>query len=92
LIPCGFACSAAWRARSWDRMIVPKPYSTACFVTGPAIRVPPGLDRTGLQRYCRETEAAMATLTAAAERWAAGGPRPVPYVSPVTAPPLAACA
>jgi lysophospholipid acyltransferase (LPLAT)-like uncharacterized protein len=82
LIPVGCASSNAWRARSWDRLIIPKPYSTAYFVTGPAIHVPPGLDRDGLQRYCRLTEAAMERVRVAAERWAAGGPRPAPHVAP----------
>lgn len=86
IVPVGVACSAAWRARSWDRMMVPKPYSTAHYVAGPAVRVPAGLDRDGLARYCRLTEAALATAQAAADRWAAGGPRPV------TAVPLAASA
>ena len=83
IVPVGIACSAAWRAGSWDRLMVPTPWATAHYVTGPAIRVPAGLDRAGVTRYCRLTEAALAAVTKAAERWAAGGPRPVP---------LAACA
>jgi hypothetical protein len=67
-------------------MMIPKPYSTAHFVTGPAIRVPAGLDRAGLERFCRLTEDAMGIVTGAAERWASGEPRPVP------ATPLANCA
>jgi hypothetical protein len=80
IVPFGVGCSASWRAHSWDRMMVPKPYSTACFVTGPTFSVPPELDRAGLLYYCRKTEAALATVTEAAERWAAGGPRPIPAV------------
>jgi hypothetical protein len=86
VVPVGIACPSAWRAGSWDRLMIPKPYSTAHFVTGPAIRVPAGLDRAGQGRYCRLTEEAMGLVTRAAERWAAGGPRPVP------AAPLADCA
>jgi lysophospholipid acyltransferase (LPLAT)-like uncharacterized protein len=78
IVPFGVGCSSAWRAGSWDRMLVPKPYSTTCFVTGPAFVVPPNLDRAGLLRYCRKTEAALTAVTVAAERWAAGGARPVP--------------
>jgi len=86
VVPVGVACTKAWRARSWDRMMVPLPWSRSFFVTGPAMHVPTGLDRAGLERYCRQTEAALAVVNAAAARWAAGGPRPVP------APPLSACA
>jgi hypothetical protein len=86
LVPIGIACPTAWRAGSWDRMMVPPPWATAYYVTGPAIRVPAGVDRGRLNWYCRQTEAALAVVTTAAERWAAGGPRPIP------ATPLAACA
>ena len=86
IVPVGVACPAGWRVRSWDRMIIPRPWAAAHYVTGPPIRVPAGLDRTGTNRCCREVEAALETVTKAAERWAAGGSRPVPAV------PLAACA
>jgi lysophospholipid acyltransferase (LPLAT)-like uncharacterized protein len=80
IVPIGMACPAGWRARSWDRMIIPRPWATGYYVAGPTIRVPAGLDRSGTNRYCREVEAAMESVTAAAERWAAGGPRPVSAV------------
>src|SRR5205807_9175779 len=48
IVPIGIACPAAWRARSWDRMMVPPPWATAYYVSGPAIRVPDRLDRGGL--------------------------------------------
>ena len=86
IVPIGMACPAGWRVRSWDRMVVPRPWATSYYVTGPTIRVPAGLDRTGTNLYCREVEAALGTVTAAAERWAAGGPRPIPAM------PFAACA
>jgi lysophospholipid acyltransferase (LPLAT)-like uncharacterized protein len=77
IVPVGISCPTAFRARSWDRMMVPLPWTTAHYVTGPAITVPAGLDRTGLTRYCRLVEDSLGTVTDAAERWAAGGPRPV---------------
>jgi hypothetical protein len=86
IVPIGVACPTAWRPRTWDRMMIPPPWATAHFVSGPAIRVPAGLDRGGLNWYCRQTEASLGVVTAAAERWAAGGPRPIP------ATPLAASA
>jgi lysophospholipid acyltransferase (LPLAT)-like uncharacterized protein len=86
IVPVGAACSAGWRVGSWDRMLIPRPWTTAYYVGGPTIRVPAGLDRAGTNRYCREVEATLETVTAAAQRWAAGGPRPIP------AAPLAACA
>jgi hypothetical protein len=48
------------------------------YVAGPAIRVPAGLDRVGLERFRRLVEDELLAATEAAERWAAGGPRPAP--------------
>ncbi|MFT7669839.1 MAG: lysophospholipid acyltransferase (LPLAT)-like uncharacterized protein [Planctomycetota bacterium] len=31
VVPCGFACSKAWRANSWDRMMIPKPGAKVVF-------------------------------------------------------------
>ena len=78
IVPVAAACPAAWRAGSWDRMVIPYPWATAHYVAGPSIWVPAGLDRAGTNHYCRQVEDALATVTAAAERWAAGGPRPAP--------------
>jgi lysophospholipid acyltransferase (LPLAT)-like uncharacterized protein len=86
IVPIGVGCSAALRAGSWDRMMVPFPWSTAHYVTGPSIRVPAGLNRDGYNHFARRIEDALGVVIGAAERWAAGGPRPV------LAPPMKACA
>lgn len=39
IVPCGFVCDRAWRARSWDRFTVPKPGARLALVYGPPIRV-----------------------------------------------------
>ena len=36
IVPIGIACPTAWRAGSWDRMMVPLPWATAFYVSGPA--------------------------------------------------------
>jgi len=66
----GFGHSRAWRFRSWDRFVLPKPFSTAYAVFAPPVRVPPGLDRAGLGHYRRLIEERMLKATEAAERWA----------------------
>jgi lysophospholipid acyltransferase (LPLAT)-like uncharacterized protein len=88
IVPIGVGCSAAWRAGSWDRMMVPCPWSTAHYVTGPSIRVPAGLDRAGMNRYSQQIEESLGVAVAVAERWAAGGPKPIR----ATRSRLAACA
>jgi lysophospholipid acyltransferase (LPLAT)-like uncharacterized protein len=76
VVPCGVGYSRAWRAGSWDRFAVPLPGSTAVAVTAPAVSVPARLDRDGLERYRLLVEQRLAAATAAAERWARGGPHP----------------
>jgi lysophospholipid acyltransferase (LPLAT)-like uncharacterized protein len=88
VVPVGVGCASAWRAGSWDRMLLPRPGSAAHYVAGPAVRVPPGLDRPAMEEYRRLVEDRLLAVTAAAERWAAGGPRPAPEL----ARPLAASA
>lgn len=39
IVPCGFVCDRAWRAKSWDRMTVPKPGARVVTVYGEPIRV-----------------------------------------------------
>lgn len=39
LIPMGALASRAWRFRSWDRFVVPKPFATITIRCGPEVRV-----------------------------------------------------
>jgi lysophospholipid acyltransferase (LPLAT)-like uncharacterized protein len=70
VVGVGFGHSRAWRFRSWDRFVLPKPFSTAYTVFAPPVRVPPGLDRAGLGHYRRLIEERMLEATESAERWA----------------------
>ena len=72
VVPVGFGFGNAWRARSWDRFAVPKPFSMVTAVAGRPIRVPQHLGETGLEYWRGQVEAAMLECTAAAEQWAAG--------------------
>jgi lysophospholipid acyltransferase (LPLAT)-like uncharacterized protein len=71
IVPIGVGYSKAWRARSWDRFALPRPFSAMYGVIGPAVHVPPGLDRDGLEHYRRLVEDTCLSATADAERWAA---------------------
>ncbi|MCS6849638.1 MAG: lysophospholipid acyltransferase family protein [Gemmataceae bacterium] len=83
IVPVGVGFSDAWRARSWDRFAIPKPYSVVCGVIGPAIRVPADCSRTELEDYRRESEARLRQATEAAEDWAARRThRPLPLRLP----------
>jgi lysophospholipid acyltransferase (LPLAT)-like uncharacterized protein len=70
IIPVGAGMSRAWRARSWDRFAVPVPWSAAVCLFGPAIKVPPNLDRQQLEHYRQIVEAEMLRVTEKAEQLA----------------------
>lgn len=55
VIPVHATAERAWRARSWDRFLLPKPWSTVTITYGEPIMIGPG-------------DAAVATATEAAER------------------------
>ena len=76
IVVLGVGYSSAWRARSWDRFAVPKPWSTATGIFAPAIHVPPRLRREGMEQYIRLVQERLELATEAAERWANGGPSP----------------
>lgn len=91
IVPVGVGFTRAWRAKSWDRFAVPKPFSRIACVAGEPIAVPAGLDRTALEGYRLRVEEQSRLATAAAERLAdelAG--RRVPAAGPHRRPAVAA--
>lgn len=64
--PIALAADRAWRLRSWDRLVVPKPFARLTAVLGEPQQVPAPLDGTGRERVRRELEAELNRLTAAA--------------------------
>jgi len=40
ILPCAAQTSRRWVLRSWDRMVIPKPFGRGVVVCGPVIRVP----------------------------------------------------
>ena len=82
LVPVGLTFAPAWRAPSWDRLLVPKPFGGAYGVIGVPLVVPPNLGRHDLERICLQVEEEMARLTEAAECWAQKGTKPEALRSP----------
>jgi lysophospholipid acyltransferase (LPLAT)-like uncharacterized protein len=72
IVPFGFAYRRPWRARSWDRFAVPRPWSMAVCVTDGPVAVPPDATREQLEEYRRRVEEIMRRVTEEAERLAAG--------------------
>jgi lysophospholipid acyltransferase (LPLAT)-like uncharacterized protein len=73
IVAMGYAYDRPWRMRSWDRFAVPRPYSRARAVISPEMRIPPELDRDGLEHYRVEVERMLNRLSLEAEAWAESG-------------------
>lgn len=66
VVPFGFAAERYWRLKSWDRFIVPKPFSRATFVYGKPLRVPRKGGGDGA--YLASIQAELDRVTREAER------------------------
>jgi hypothetical protein len=62
ILPNAFAASAAWRLRSWDRFVVPKPFSRILCAYGPPIAPPADESAESIEAKRLEVEAALNTL------------------------------
>jgi lysophospholipid acyltransferase (LPLAT)-like uncharacterized protein len=57
LLPLMWSCDRAWVfGRSWDRTMIPKPFSTVVMVYGRELYYPPDLDKEGLEAARLELE------------------------------------
>lgn len=59
IIPVGVALERPWRARSWDRFQVPRPFSRAVLFGGRPMEVPRDADRATIERCRVDLEAAI---------------------------------
>lgn len=73
LVALGLGVDRPWRARSWDRFAIPRPYSRARAVVSPALPIPPELDRAGIEHYRLEVGRLLNRLSLEAEAWAEAG-------------------
>jgi lysophospholipid acyltransferase (LPLAT)-like uncharacterized protein len=58
-----------WRAKSWDRFCVPRPFSPAACVVPQAVVVPQDADRDTIEACRQEVERRMQAATLEAEAW-----------------------
>jgi lysophospholipid acyltransferase (LPLAT)-like uncharacterized protein len=71
IVPVGVGYTHAWRAKSWDRFIVPIPLSTIVGVLGEPIHIPPKLNRAGITHWQEYVERRLTTVNELAAEWAA---------------------
>lgn len=63
IIPLTFSAAPAWRLRSWDEFLVPKPFARGVVSFGPPLRVPRRSDRTEQEALRKQLESTLRTLT-----------------------------
>jgi lysophospholipid acyltransferase (LPLAT)-like uncharacterized protein len=77
IVAMGLGYARPWRAGTWDRFAIPRPFSRARGIVSRAIHVPADLDRDGIERHRQGVEALLTHLSDEAEAWATeGGLRP----------------
>lgn len=62
VVPINMEYSSCWRARSWDRFILPKPFSKVRVIFGPPHRVAPTSTEEEFERERRRLQEAMMQL------------------------------
>ena len=72
IVPLGVGFQRCWRAKSWDRMAIPKPWSRMTCVSAPVIRIPGCAGKGTMEAYRLLTEQSMLRAGEMAEAWAQG--------------------
>ena len=70
IVAMGFGYNHPWRAKSWDRFVVPRPFSRARCILSPELHIPPKLDRDGMEHFRGKIELLLNWMTDEAEQWA----------------------
>jgi len=63
VVPAAFGASSEWRARSWDKFRIPKPFSRCVMRFGEPVLVPRDIDEAGEETARKEIEAALNAVT-----------------------------
>ena len=67
LLPLAYATDKAWIMNSWDRFIVPKPFSRIAIAIGEPVNIPKGQLAEDLEPYRLQMENALKALTQQAQ-------------------------
>jgi lysophospholipid acyltransferase (LPLAT)-like uncharacterized protein len=82
VIPTAWSARGRWAMNSWDRFLIPKPFTHGVIVWGAPIHVPRDAEGVALEAYRLQIETAMNALTLEADRLAGA-----PSIEPAPAPP-----
>ncbi len=72
IVPLGIAFGRAWRAKSWDQTVLPRPFTHLRVVGAPVIHVPRDLGKVAMEQYRLKIEQSLNTATDLAEDWVQG--------------------
>jgi len=72
LVPVGVGVRGAWVFGSWDRFLVPRPFTRVAVVLGEPLHPPDGLEGAALEEFRLRFEAALRAVNARAEGIARG--------------------
>ncbi len=67
ILPAAYAASRCWRVRSWDRLVVPKPFARVVVTVGEPLEVPSQLSGAELEELASELERRLDELVSHAE-------------------------
>ena len=67
IVPFGFAARKAWRLPSWDRHLIPRPFSKVVITVGEPYTVPRAMDAEAVEHWRNDLEQRVNNLMAAAE-------------------------
>ena len=66
-MPFGFAARKAWRLPTWDRHLIPRPFSKVVITVGDPYTVPRAMDADAVEHWRTDLEQRVNNLMAAAE-------------------------
>ena len=72
ILPMACAVDRAWRLSSWDRLILPQPFSRVVMAYGAPLSVPRELSSAELDSYTQQLQLALDEVDAAARAALAG--------------------
>lgn len=76
VVATGLAIHRAWRANSWDKLVLPKPFSRVDIVVDEPMMIPAGLSREQLEPYRQRCERRLQELHDLAQAIAEGKASP----------------
>lgn len=75
LVLYGVGYDRPWRVNSWDRFVLPRPFSRGRIISSPLMHVPKRLSDEDFEHYRLKMETLLTDLTDMAEDWARSGRR-----------------